>query len=482
MSVWPHPPGGNRGYGGVETRTDGHFGGHGDQDRLTGGDPPGFGKAPTLVRNPADPAAVSVPTRSLRVVIGPPPSAHVPGPRGGFRSDPTDATAELPRVDVRGDAPTTALPKVRDDGPGPDGPMRRTVGRASAPTGSTTRPAAKAVVAKAAAAKAAAPAAPAKRGPLQPGMFLLPLRLFLGVAFLLEGLRKLYDPAFLDPDAPDSFAHRIAVLQPGSFAPSVLDLASQHAITVGLLFAFGQVVAGVGALLGLWTRAMGMIGMLLSLGVLIAVGGSSSPYHGAYIVFLAAWSPLALAGAPMYSVDCWLSLRDWRGPLTLPVRARRRKLGYGSIIAGAGVGLTLLAGALFGHPTAPDTTVPAGTPETLVDGTTAPEAPSAPAPAVVAPPAAPSAAPAVPSAAPSGTRGAAGTPAAGTPSTAPKPSTATGRTPADATTPRKPSAPGASNPQAPASSSQAKPTSQKPAANTGSGSLGGSPIGGLLGG
>ncbi|MCF2526904.1 TQO small subunit DoxD [Yinghuangia soli] len=393
-------------------------------------------------------------------MIGPPPTARepqVPGQRGAFRADPAEVTAELPRVDPGADPPTTALPRVRER---PVRPASRTSARAGART--SARPA----------AAKQAPAAPVKGGPLQPGMFLLPLRIFLGAAFLLEGLRKLYDPAFLDPDAADSFAHRIDVLHDGSLFPPVLDLAAQHAISVGLLFAFGQVVVGVGALLGLWTRAMGMVGMLLSLGVLIAVGTSSSPYHAAYVVFLAAWSPLALAGAPMYSVDCWLSLRNWRGPLTLPVRARRRKLGYGSIIAGSGVGLTLLAGALFGHPTAPDTTVTGpGEAETTVtgppSGAPAPQAPGA-APA----PAAPSA-PAVPS--PSASAGKAGT---GTPSAAPK--TTGAKAPGETPATRRPAATTAGNNAPAASASQPKPSAAKPA-NAG-GTIGGTPLGGLLGG
>lgn len=455
----------------METRSEGRFGGQRDQDdRLTGGGPGDFGTVPTLVRDPVDPAAVSAPTRSLRVVIGPPPGvrdAQLPGQRGAFRSDPTDVTTELPRVvDPEADPPTTVMAPVREGPPArAQRPARRPAARAEART-AATRPAA---------AKTRSPAA-TQRGPLQPGTFLLPLRGFLGIAFLLEGLRKLYDPAFLDPDASDSFAHRIEVLRDGSFVPSVLDLASQHAITVGLLFAFGQVVAGVGALLGLWTRAMGMIGMLLSLGVLVAVGGSSSPYHAAYVVFLAAWSPLALAGAPMYSVDCWLSLRNWRGPLTIPVRARRRKLGYGSIIAGAGVGLTLLAGALFGHPTAPDTTLPAGgVPETTVSGPqTSDGTPSGSVPAVAPPPAAPSA-PGAPgaSAPPSATKGATA------PSAAPKTGPAA-KSPSGSTSTRKPAATtGGDNPPA-APASQQKPTSQKPS-NAGAAG-GGNPLGGLLGG
>ncbi|MGC0418442.1 TQO small subunit DoxD [Embleya sp. AB8] len=284
----------------MDTRSEGSFGGV-----------VGLLPSPAAVRDPGDPAAVATPTKTLRVVIGGPRVGGAPGPVPGPRGEADDATTRLP---VIRDAPRRRVPPVARERDG---------------TSSATP-------------------AHARRAGLQGGTVLLPLRLFLGGAFLVEGLRKLYAPGFLDPGSTGSFGHRIGVLRDGSLAPSVLDLAADHAIATGLLFAFGQVVVGFAVVLGLWTRLAGLLGMLLSLGVLIAVGSGSSPYHAPYVVFLAAFSPLALAGAPMYSADAWLSLRTWRGPIITPVRARRRKLGYGSMLACAGVGATLLAGSFLG--------------------------------------------------------------------------------------------------------------------------------------
>lgn len=442
----------------METRTDGGYsGGQGVQNKrrpdLAG--PSDFGSVGGVATLARDARAAS--TRSLRVVIGPPPltgrDALLPGQRAA--TDPMAVTAELPRIteDLRKVRRSNALPRARAKAA-----ERRAAGVRAAP-----------------AAPARAASAAAKRGPVQPGMFLLPLRVFLGLAFLLEGLRKFYDPGFLDADAPDSFAHHIQALHDGSWFPPVMDLAADHAITTGLLFAFGQVLVGVGALLGLWTRLMGLIGMLLALGVLIAVGGNSSPYHGAYVVFLAAWSPLALAGAPMYSVDCWLSLRKWRGPLTTPVRARRRKLGYGSIIAGLAVGTTLLAGALFGHP-ARDGSAP-GADETTVTGPPAVRTSTGPAGQA---PAAPPAASAPPSA--SSTASVTAKPSAGAGSSgsaAPKASASTQqKTPAEGTTTRKPAAGGGN--AAPTAPNSPRSVAEKPSDTK---TMGGSaPLGGLLGG
>ncbi|MFI1384704.1 TQO small subunit DoxD [Embleya sp. NPDC020886] len=289
----------------MDTRTEGSFGGA-----------VGLLPSPPAVRDPGDPASVATPTKTLRVVIAGPRTGGAPVP--GARGPADDATARLPAI--RDDMPRRRVPPARRE----PGAGRERDGTATSMPGH------------------------GRRATLQGGTVLLPLRLFLGGAFLVEGLRKLYAPGFLDPSSTDSFGHRIGVLREGSLSPSVMDLAADHAIGAGLLFAFGQVVVGFAVVLGLWTRLAGLLGMLLSLGVLIAVGSGSSPYHAPYVVFLAAFSPLALAGAPMYSADAWLSLRTWRGPIITPVRARRRKLGYGSMLACAGVGVTLLAGSLLG--------------------------------------------------------------------------------------------------------------------------------------
>ncbi|MFF7249557.1 TQO small subunit DoxD [Embleya sp. NPDC008237] len=291
----------------MDTRTEGSFGGA-----------VGLLPSPSAVRDPGDPASLATPTKTLRVVIG--------GPRTGGAGKPA------PGASGAADDATTRLPVIRDDAPRRRVPPARREPGAGRERDGTATPV----------------PAHARRATLQGGTVLLPLRLFLGGAFLVEGLRKLYAPGFLDPSSTDSFGHRIGVLREGSLSPSVMDLAADHAIAAGLLFAFGQVVVGFAVMLGLWTRLAGLLGMLLSLGVLIAVGTGSSPYHAPYVVFLAAFSPLALAGAPMYSADAWLSLRTWRGPIITPVRARRRKLGYGSMLACAGVGATLLAGSLLG--------------------------------------------------------------------------------------------------------------------------------------
>jgi len=82
-----------------------------------------------------------------------------------------------------------------------------------------------------------------------------------------------------------------------------------HAPTpVGLLIAFGELAVGVAVLLGLWTRLAAIGGMALALTFLLTVSWRTTPYYyGSDIVFLFAWSVIALFGAGnVLSIDGWL--------------------------------------------------------------------------------------------------------------------------------------------------------------------------------
>ena len=130
------------------------------------------------------------------------------------------------------------------------------------------------------------------------GWVLLPLRAFLGITFTFAGLQKLADRNFFDPHAPTSVQSQLAGAARHSPVSGLLHASGHHAVLVGLLIAFGELAVGLGALLGLWTRAAAIGGMALSLGFLLAVSWHSQPYYlGPDIVFLVAWTPLALAGS-----------------------------------------------------------------------------------------------------------------------------------------------------------------------------------------
>ncbi|MGH9115614.1 MAG: DoxX family protein, partial [Acidimicrobiales bacterium] len=130
------------------------------------------------------------------------------------------------------------------------------------------------------------------------GWALLPLRLFLGGTFVFAGLQKLADPGFFDAAKTGSIQYQIHAYAPSSPLHPLLDLAAHVPVLVGVLIALGEVAAGVGAITGLWTRVAAAGGMAISLLLFLTVSYQVAPFYlGSDIVFLFAWTPLALAGA-----------------------------------------------------------------------------------------------------------------------------------------------------------------------------------------
>jgi thiosulfate dehydrogenase [quinone] large subunit len=144
------------------------------------------------------------------------------------------------------------------------------------------------------------------------------LRAFLGVTFVYAGLQKLADRWFFNASAPSSVQSQLHGAVRTSPIGGVLGGAAHHAVLFGLLIAFGEVAVGVGTLLGLWARAAAVGGMALSLSFLLAVSWHSRPYYyGADVVFLFAWTPLAIGGAGRLSVDALAAARA-RAELGVP--------------------------------------------------------------------------------------------------------------------------------------------------------------------
>ncbi|HVM64049.1 MAG TPA: Rieske 2Fe-2S domain-containing protein [Acidimicrobiales bacterium] len=165
---------------------------------------------------------------------------------------------------------------------------------------------------------------------------LLPLRAFLGVTFLYAGLQKLADRWFFSGAAPSSVQSQLHAALRTSPVGGLLATPAHHAVLFGLLIAFGEVAIGVGTLLGLWARAAAVGGMVLSLSFLLAVSWHSRPYYyGADVVFLFAWTPLAIAGAGRFSVDALAATRARADlglrppvPVTLEFATVQRLCGY----------------------------------------------------------------------------------------------------------------------------------------------------------
>ena len=130
----------------------------------------------------------------------------------------------------------------------------------------------------------------------QPGWVLLPLRLFLGFTFVYAGIQKLADRSFFDAHSATGIQTQLDGVT-GSPIQGLVTFASHHAFLFGLAIALGELAVGVGALLGLWTRAAAVGGVLISLAFLLTVSWQTDPFYlSPDLVFLVAWLPLVLVG------------------------------------------------------------------------------------------------------------------------------------------------------------------------------------------
>ncbi|WP_199836214.1 DoxX family protein [Streptomyces sp. NRRL F-4489] len=183
------------------------------------------------------------------------------------------------------------------------------------------------------------------------GVVLLPLRIFLGLISVYAGMGKLCDPVYFDGGRRGSMVTWLLSLNPWELAVPLRDFAVGHPVGAGLTVAFLQVVVGVLTICGLWQRVAASFGALLSAALLMTVSWRTVPaYDAPDIIYLAAWSPLIIAGAPVYSMDARLAGEAWRrlGPRVELGALRRRVLRRGAVMTTMVVGLTLLIGSLLG--------------------------------------------------------------------------------------------------------------------------------------
>ncbi|MFH8716476.1 DoxX family membrane protein [Streptomyces zaomyceticus] len=183
------------------------------------------------------------------------------------------------------------------------------------------------------------------------GVVLLPLRVFLGFISIYAGMGKLCDPVYFDGGERGSMVKWLNSLHPWALAEPLRDFALQHPVGAGLTVAFLQVVVGVLTVLGLWQRVAAVVGAMLSAALILTVSWKTVPvYDSADIIYLAAWSPLIIAGAPVYSLDGRLAGEAWRtlGPRADLWDLRRRVVRRSTLLASVVVGLTLLIGSVLG--------------------------------------------------------------------------------------------------------------------------------------
>ncbi|MEV5338450.1 DoxX family membrane protein [Streptomyces sp. NPDC052676] len=183
------------------------------------------------------------------------------------------------------------------------------------------------------------------------GVVLLPLRIFLGFISVYAGMGKLCDPVYFDGGKRGSMVKWLNTLHPWEVAEPLRQFALEHPVGSGLVIAFAQVIVGVLTVFGCWQRVAAVGGALLSAALLVTVSWKSVPaYETPDIIYLAAWSPLIIAGAPVYSVDGRLAGLAWRrlGPRSDIWELRRYVLRRGALVTAVIVGLTLLVGSLLG--------------------------------------------------------------------------------------------------------------------------------------
>ncbi|MCG7210396.1 DoxX family protein [Streptomyces arenae] len=183
------------------------------------------------------------------------------------------------------------------------------------------------------------------------GVVLLPLRIFLGFISIYAGMGKLCDPVYFDGGKRGSMVKWLNTLHPWEVAEPLRQFALQHPVGSGLVIAFLQVIVGVLTVLGCWQRVAAVVGALLSAALIVTVSWKTVPaYDAPDIIYLAAWSPLIIAGAPVYSVDGRLAGSAWRrlGPHSDIWDLRAFVLRRGALVTAVTIGLTLLIGSLLG--------------------------------------------------------------------------------------------------------------------------------------
>ncbi|THA35940.1 DoxX family membrane protein [Streptomyces sp. A1547] len=142
---------------------------------------------------------------------------------------------------------------------------------------------------------------------------LLPLRIFLGVTFVYAGLDKLTDPAFLSASGPGSIGEQMHGVRDTSAIPALVDWALLSPVGFAVVLAIGELLVGLGVLAGLLTRIAATGGALISLSLWLTVSWQVSPYYyGNDLIYLMAWIPMILAGAPYLSLDSVIRSRRSR--------------------------------------------------------------------------------------------------------------------------------------------------------------------------
>ncbi|MGP3688003.1 TQO small subunit DoxD [Streptomyces sp. IBSNAI002] len=139
---------------------------------------------------------------------------------------------------------------------------------------------------------------------------LLPLRIFLGVTFVYAGVDKLTDSAFLSASGTGSIGELMTGVRDTSAIPAMVDMALEAPVGFAVALAIGEILVGLGTLAGLLTRIAAAGGALIALSLWLTVSWAVTPYYyGNDLIYMIAWIPLVIAGAPYWSLDSLIGSR-----------------------------------------------------------------------------------------------------------------------------------------------------------------------------
>lgn len=215
------------------------------------------------------------------------------------------------------------------------------------------------------------------------GLALLPLRVFLGVTFVFAGLQKFFSSEYFSATSPNGFLKETQAASTSSPIGFILNHTLEHHTLFAFAIAAGELLSGLGILLGIWTRLAALGAFGLSLSFFLTVSWGTSPYYfGPDIVFMAALTPLMIAGDGGYlSLGKKIAdgVRREKGvipgsaisnePLENDIK-RRTLLKTGAVAGGAGI--AGLAVGLFGYKSSSNSAVATSTPSATLSESATP--------------------------------------------------------------------------------------------------------------
>jgi len=140
---------------------------------------------------------------------------------------------------------------------------------------------------------------------IDPAVLVLPLRLFMGVAWLRVGVANLASPLWRNGDLVQRFAvNQDVVTLP--FALWMLDVAGRHVVLVAWVVGMTEVICGLALLAGVWLRTA--LAAAVTMNVVFLLCGQVNPsifYLLAEMVLLAAVGSGAIGRGRVLSPVAW---------------------------------------------------------------------------------------------------------------------------------------------------------------------------------